>query len=61
MGARAATWQVAAARVLIKLVYYGLRDGHIEVTLRIVNADAQIGRTFSVCGLDAMLTGPAAP
>jgi anti-sigma B factor antagonist len=30
-------------------------------TLRIINPDARIGRVFSVCGLDAMLTVPVAP
>ena len=30
-----------------------------EATLRIVNPDARIGRVFSLCGLDAMLTGVA--
>lgn len=32
-----------------------------EATLRIVNADARIGRVFSVCGLAAMVTVPLAP
>jgi len=30
-------------------------------TLRIINADARIGRVFAICGLGAMLTGGAAP
>ena len=30
-------------------------------TLRIINADARIGRVFNICGLDAMLTARAAP
>jgi anti-sigma B factor antagonist len=32
-----------------------------KATLRIVNADAWIGRVFSLCGLDAMLTGLPVP
>jgi anti-anti-sigma factor len=32
-----------------------------EAALRIVNPNARIGRVFSVCGFDAMLTGPVAP
>ena len=30
-------------------------------TLRIINADARVGRVFAICGLAAMLTAGAAP
>jgi anti-sigma B factor antagonist len=32
-----------------------------DATLRVANADARIGRVFSLCGLDAMLTALPAP
>ena len=40
----------------------GLRDelAAYGAPLRIVNADAWIGRVFSLCGLSAMLSSPAA-